>query len=157
MADVAQLMRHDAGDLLAAEMAQQAGGCRNRGMFGIAAGGEGVGLLLVDQIDARHRQAGALGEALHDTVELGRLVGADLLRVAHAQHHLVAVPVGEQVHAQGHHQRQYKAGLAAQEVADDQEEAGQRRQEKGRAKVVHGRKDGPRLWRIKAGDGIMQA
>ena len=33
MADVAQLMRHDAGDLLAAEMAQQAGRYRDRGMF----------------------------------------------------------------------------------------------------------------------------
>jgi hypothetical protein len=126
-------------------------------MFGIAAGGEGVGLLLVDHIDARHRQAGALGETLHDAVKFRRLIGPDLLRVAHAQHHLVAVPVGEQVHAQGNHQRQYEAGLAAQEVADDQEERGQRRQEQGRAKVVHGRKDGSRLWRIKAGDGIMQA
>jgi hypothetical protein len=45
--------------------------------------------------------------------------------------------------------------LAAQEVADDQEEPGQRRQEKRRAKVVHVRKDGPRRWRIKARDGIM--
>ena len=71
---VAQLMRQHAGDLLAAEMAQQAGGCRDRGVLGVAAGGEGVGLVLVDQVDARHRQAGALGQALDDAVELGRLV-----------------------------------------------------------------------------------
>ena len=82
MAHVAQLMRHHAGDLLAAEMAQQAGGRGHGGVLGIAAGGEGVGLLLVDDVDARHRQAGALGEVLHDAVELGRLVGPDLLRVA---------------------------------------------------------------------------
>ena len=49
-----------------------------------------------------------------------------------------------------------QAGLAAQQVADDQEEAGQGRQEKGGAKVVHGRKDGPGLWRIKTRGGIMR-
>ncbi len=62
MADMAQLVRHHARDLLAAQVAQQAGGRGHGGMLGIAAGREGVRLVLVDQVDARHRQAGALGE-----------------------------------------------------------------------------------------------
>ena len=147
MADVGEFVRHHAGDLLTAEMAQQAGGRGHRGMLGIAAGGEGVGLLLVDHVDARHRQAGALRQALDDAVELGRLVGPDLLGIAHAQDGLVAVPVGIDVHAQRHDQRQHQAGAAAQQVADDQEDGG--------TKVVHGRKDGLGLWRIKARHGIM--
>src|SRR5262249_47123563 len=63
---------------------------------------------------------------------------------------------GKDVHAQRHDERQDKPGLAAQQVAHDQEKAGQSRQKERGAKVVHGRKDGPRLWRIKAGGGIMR-
>ena len=60
---VAQLMAQHAHDLLAAQMAQQAGVHRDRGMLGAAAGGEGVGLVLVDDVDPRHRQAGAAGSS----------------------------------------------------------------------------------------------
>ena len=134
---MAELVRQHAGHFLAAEVLQQAGIDRDRGMLGAAAGGEGVRLVLVDQVDLRHRQAGALGQLLDDAVELGRLVGPDLLRVGHAQDHAVAVPVGEEVHAQRHDQRDDQAGLAAEQVADDQEEAREGRQQEGGAEVVH--------------------
>ena len=157
MADVAELVRHHARDLLARQVAQQAGGGRHRGMLGIAAGREGVRLVLVDQVDLGHRQVGALGELLDDAEEFGGGLRPDLLRVAHAQHHLVAVPVGEQVHAERRDQRQHEAGMATQQIADDQHEARQHSQEKGSLEVVHGRKDGFQLWRNKAGRRIMTA
>ena len=126
-----ELVAQHAHDLLAAQMAQQAGVHRHRGMLGAAAGGEGVGLVLVDQVDPRHRQAGALGELLDDLVELGRLGRADLARIAHAQHHRIAVPVSQEVHAQRHDQRDHQAGQAAQQIADGQEKAGEGRQKHG--------------------------
>ena len=52
-----QLMRHDAGHLLIAQLLEQPGGGGHRGVLRVAAGGEGVGLRVVDQIDLRHRQA----------------------------------------------------------------------------------------------------
>ena len=45
--------------------------------------------------------------------------------------------------------------MAAQQVADDQEEAREGRQKEGGFQVVHARKHGPGLWRIKAPGGIM--
>jgi len=106
-------------------------------VFRAAAGREGVRLVLVDDVDPRHRQAGALGELLDDAVELGRLVRSDLLRVGHAQDHAVAVPVGEEVHAQRCDQGDQQAGMAAEQIADDQEEAREGCQKEGGAEVVH--------------------
>ena len=68
-------------------MLQQAGGHRDRGVLGIAAGGERVGLRIVHEVDARHRQSGALRKLAHQTHEVGRRALVDLLRAVHRQHH----------------------------------------------------------------------
>ena len=55
MLHVGELVRHHAAELALGEDAHDAGGRGNRGVLRIAAGGEGVGLVLVDEVDARHR------------------------------------------------------------------------------------------------------
>ena len=137
VADVRQLVRHHARDLLAAEVAQQAGGGGHGGMLGIAPRGEGVGLLLVDQVDARHRQAGALRQLMDDVEKLGRVLRPDFLGVGHAQDHLVAVPVGKQVHAQRGDEGDHEAGLASHQVTGHEEEARQRGEQEGGLEVIH--------------------
>ena len=67
-----ELVRHHARDLLVAEPLQQAGGGAHRRVFGIAPGREGIRLVAVDDVDARHRQAGVGGELLDDAVEFRR-------------------------------------------------------------------------------------
>ena len=61
--DMRQLVRDHAGDFLAAEMLQQTGGHGDGGILRIASGGERVRLRVVHQVNARHRQAGALRTA----------------------------------------------------------------------------------------------
>ena len=63
IADVGELVRDHAGDLLASTAFEQTGGDGDGGVLRIAAGGEGVGLRIVHQVDARHRQAGAVARA----------------------------------------------------------------------------------------------
>ena len=57
----ASFVRHHAAQFSRRQKLQDAGGRRHRGMRGIAPGGKGVGLRLVDEIDARHGQPGVLG------------------------------------------------------------------------------------------------
>ena len=133
-----QLVRHHAGHFLAAEIAQQAGGRGHGGMLRVAAGREGVRLVLVDQVDARHRQASALRQLVDDIEQLGRVLGPDFLGVGHAQDHLVAVPVGEEVHAQRDDEGDDEAGLASHEIAGHQEETRQRGEQEGGLEVIHG-------------------
>src|SRR3546814_5293522 len=59
---MAQLMRHDARHFVAAQHRQQARGGRDGGMVRVAAGREGIGMRLVDQVDAGHGKAGARSE-----------------------------------------------------------------------------------------------
>ena len=54
------------------EHLQQAGGGADGGVLGVAAGGKGVGLRVVGDIDARHGQVGAAGEVADEAVELRR-------------------------------------------------------------------------------------
>ena len=69
---MAEFMGHDAGDLVAGEHLQQAGGGADGGMLGVAAGGEGIGLRVVGDIDARHGQVGARGKVADEAVEFRR-------------------------------------------------------------------------------------
>ena len=137
MANMGQLVGHHAGHFLSAEVAQQAGGRGHGGMLGIAAGREGVGLVLVDQVDARHRQAGALHQLVDDVEQLRRILRPDFLGVGHAQDHLIAVPVGKQVHAQRGDEGDDEAGLASQQVARHEDEARQRGEQEGGLDVIH--------------------
>ncbi|MNN35823.1 hypothetical protein D3C81_1496870 [compost metagenome] len=122
MAHVRQLMRHHAAQLALGQHAQDAGGRRHRGVFRVAAGGEGVRRVFIDQVDARHRQVGALRQLLHHAVELRRGTGVDFLRVVHAQDHLVREPVGKEVHAEREQQRHHHAAASADHAADDDEQ-----------------------------------
>jgi hypothetical protein len=56
----------------ATEHLQDAGGGRHGGVLGVAAGGEGVGLVFVDDVDLGHRQLGPPGQLAHHVVEVGR-------------------------------------------------------------------------------------
>ncbi len=72
VADMGELVGDHAGDFLAVEHVEQAGRHRDRGVLGIAAGGEGIGLRIVHEIDARHRQPGALRQIAHQAHEIRR-------------------------------------------------------------------------------------
>ena len=111
---------------------------------GVAPGRERVGLRIVHQVDARHRQAGALRQLAHQAHELGRGPLVDLVGAVHRQHELVGVPVGEQVHAGGDQQGDHGAGLAADQEADTHEQGGEPCQQDGGTHIVHRRSPWPR-------------
>ena len=124
MLHVGQLVRHHATHLAGIEHAQQArGGCHG-GVLRVAARGEGVGRILVDEVDARHGQAGPLGQLLHSLVELRRGRRIDLTGAIHLQHHLVREPVGEEIGDHREAQRHDHAVLATDGGADDTEQGG---------------------------------
>jgi hypothetical protein len=56
----------------------------------------------------------------------------------HPQHHLVGVPIGEEIHRRRHGKGHDHAGLAAEEKADGEEQAGHRRQKQAGAHRIHG-------------------
>ncbi len=86
--DVRQFMRHDAGHFLRRERVQQAGRGGDGGILGIAAGGEGIRLRAVVEIDARHGQAGIGGEIADHAEKLRRAVLVDSLGIVGRQHHV---------------------------------------------------------------------
>ncbi len=61
VADMGELMRDDARELLPRQMLHQAGRDRDGRIRRVAARGEGVGLRLMHHIDARMGEAGAVG------------------------------------------------------------------------------------------------
>ena len=116
---------------------EQAGRHRDGGVLRVAPGREGVGLRVVHHEDARHRQAGALRQLVHHAHQIGRGALVDLLGAVHRQHHLVGVPVGEEVHAGRDQQRDDGAAAAADQVADTHEQGRQPCEQDGGTKVVH--------------------
>ena len=104
---------------------------------GIAAGGEGVGLVGLDQVDRRHRQLRALRQLLPPAVQLGRAGAGHRPRIVHAQHHLVRAPPGEDVRAERYSQRDQRPAASAQQIAHGQEQRRQRRQQQTRACDIH--------------------
>jgi hypothetical protein len=121
------------------QAAQQAGGGGHGRVLRIAAGGEGIGLGLVDDVDLRHGQFGARRQIAHHAIEFRRGALVDLARIVHAQHHLVGVPVAEQVHRGSDHQRDQHAAFAADQIADAHEERRHEGQQHRGADEVHGR------------------
>ena len=134
---VRQLVGQDARQLLLGEHAEEARGRRDRGVLRVAAGGEGVRLCAVDDVDARHRHGRPSRELLDDGVKARRGGAVRRLRPVHGQHHLVGVPVGEEVHRHGHGERDHHAGAAADQPAHAEEQPGQGRQQKSRSNRVH--------------------
>ena len=137
--DVRQLMRDHARQLLPGQHGHQPGVDGHRRIFGIAPGGEGVGLVFVDHVDARHRQLRAPGQFGHHVVEIGRVGALDFLRAVGRQRQPVGIPIGEQVCGGGKSQRQQHAGLAAEQRADDEKQRRHGGHQHGGAHHVHGR------------------
>ena len=132
-----KFVRDHAGEFLAAELLHQARTHRDRRVLRIAAGGERIGLRLVDDEHARHRQAGAAGQLGHEMDEVGRAVAVDLMGAVHRQHHAVRIPVGKQVHRGRDHERDHRTAGAADQIADAHEEAGETGQKNGSLQIAH--------------------
>ncbi|MNL35003.1 hypothetical protein D3C87_1570070 [compost metagenome] len=130
-------MRHHAGDLVIVESVKQPGRRGDRGILRIATGGKRVRLRAIDHIDARHRQAGIASEVTHDAVIFRGTALIDLLRAVHAQHHLVRVPIGEEVHACGHDEGDHHAAPSANGEAYRHEQGGHDCKQHGGADKVH--------------------
>ncbi len=84
VAHVRQLVGDHALELLLVHDLEQTLGGGDGGVAGIAAGGEGVGRRVGDDVDLRHGEVLALGQLSDDAVEGGRGLLVHLLRVVHA-------------------------------------------------------------------------
>jgi hypothetical protein len=138
ISDVAELVGEHASDFLARKYLQQSGRHRHRRVLGVASGCECIGLRIVHEINARHGQAGAAREILHQVHELGGRGLIDLVGVMHRQHQLVRIPVAGEVHDGGDEERDHGAACAADEVAHPHEQGGEAGQQNGGTQVIHG-------------------
>ena len=108
----------DAFNLFRRQVIHQARRHGDRRMRRVSARREGVGHRVVDNIDLRHRQAGPAGQAPHDAVQGRRRFLTDLAGPVLGQDHLVAVPIGDKVHADRKNQHD-KHALAAADIVPD--------------------------------------
>ena len=138
MADMAQLMGHDAGDLVAAEQIEQTGRSGDSGVLGIAARGKGIGLRIIHHINLGHRQVCAPGKLLNQAIEFRRRLPVHLAGAMHAQYHLVGIPIGKHIHANGHHKCDDHALLAAKQITHGEKQAGHGGQQQTGAHGIHG-------------------
>lgn len=118
-------MRHHADDLFLGQRFKQPRGRGDCSIFRIAARGKRVRLRCVDHVHLGHRQVGMLGELAHHGHKLRGGAIIHLLRVVHAQHHFVGVPIAEQVHAGCNDEGDRHAACAADEKADPHEKGGE--------------------------------
>ena len=132
-----KLVSDHARNLLAAKHLEQPGGDRDRRVLRIASGRERVGLRIVHQIDARHRQAGAARQLVHQPHQVGGVVLVDLTGAVHRQHQLVGIPIAQKIHRGRDEQRDHGAALSADEVADTHEQGGEACQQNGGTEVIH--------------------
>ncbi len=130
-------MRHDAGDFLMAQYPQQAGGRRDRRVFRISSGGECVRLVVLNDIDAWHRQIRPVGELAHQPVIARRIALSDLPRAIHGQDHPVRIPVGENVHRQRDGECDQHSGFAAQHRANGEKQRRHCRQKDSCTQDIH--------------------
>ena len=72
--DVRELVRDHAAQLVLGEQLGDPAGDGDRGVLRAAAGREGVGLVLRDHVEARHRQVGARRQLADHLVEPRRLL-----------------------------------------------------------------------------------
>ena len=119
MPDVGELVAEHSAQLALAQELQDAGGCRDRRVFGVAAGGEGVRLRFVYEIDTRHRKICRVCELANRAIELRRRALVDLLCAIEPQHHLVGEPVRPEIDACAEHEREQHAATTAQDQRDD--------------------------------------
>ena len=98
VADVPQLVGHDALQLAVVEQVHDARRRGDDGVLRVAARREGVRRRVVDEVDLRLRQRRQRQHFIDDAVQARRLLRRDFVRAGHAQRQLVADPVGEEVH-----------------------------------------------------------
>jgi chloramphenicol 3-O-phosphotransferase len=72
-----------------------------------------------------------------NTLGMGSSAFVDLARAIHGKHHLVGVPIGEQVHRRRDEKRDDHAGLATDQITDAHEERGHRGKQHGCAEITH--------------------
>ena len=137
MLHVPQLVGEDPFDLLAAHQAKEPLRRGDGRVVGVPAGREGVRSLFGNDVDLRHRNAGLLGEIPDDRVELGRVGLGHRLRSVHREDDLVRKPVAPEVHDERHHERDHHSLLAADELAEPEEQGRQGRQKDQCLQLVH--------------------
>ena len=130
-------MGHDTGHLFRLQNLQQAGGRGYSCIFRIAAGSEGIGLRILDQIDGRHRQIRRFGQASNNGEEFRSIFLMRFHRIVHAQHHLVRLPVAEQVHCQSNEKRNQCATGATDEISNAHKQGCQSSQQHGGLGEIH--------------------
>jgi hypothetical protein len=90
-----KFVRQYPGEFAFREQTQQATRDGNRSVRRVASGGKRVGLLAVDQVDLRHRQACARRQIAHNAQQCGSLALVDLERAIHHQDDAVGCPLGD--------------------------------------------------------------
>ena len=115
---------------------QQALGHRDRGVVGVAAGRERVGLLRGADVDLGHRHVGALGEIAHDAVQLRRFLLGDGLRAGGLHRERVGEPVGPADEHQADTEADDEATGAEERPDDHEEDAESRKQDGGLDRVL---------------------
>ena len=99
---------------------------------------EGIGLIVLDEIDLRHGKIGICGQIANDGVIFRCVRLIDLDRVVHVQHHLVGIPVAEQIHARGYDKGDHHAAGSADEKTDAHEQGGHKGKQHSGAHHIHG-------------------
>ncbi|MDT4877937.1 hypothetical protein FQZ97_1134940 [compost metagenome] len=114
-------MRHNACDFFRCQAVEEASRGCDGCVFRIAARGKGIGLVFVNDVNLRHRQTCIGSETTDHPIIIGAGTLIHFLRIIHAQHHLVRIPVAKQVHGNRDHKRDHHATTAAQQIADAHE------------------------------------
>ncbi len=99
--DMREFMGDDTGKFLLSHDLHQTAGDGHRRIFRVAPRCKGIGLRVVHDEDLRHRQFRPHGQIRHQTHKRRCLLLRYLARAIHLEHHLVGVPIGESVHADG--------------------------------------------------------
>jgi hypothetical protein len=135
--DVRKLMGHHACQFLAAQKTDDARGGGDCRILRVAPRREGVGLVLIDQIDARGRQARIGGELVHHSDQFGRFLVGQFAGVVGGKRHPVRVPPGDDIADAGHAECHQHAGLATDHQADCAEQGRHAAKQDRRAPVIH--------------------
>ncbi|MNH99663.1 hypothetical protein D3C73_524420 [compost metagenome] len=132
-----QFMRHDTRDFLMRQTLQKTGRSRDCGVFRVTAGRERIRLRVVIDIYFRHWQAGIGRKIADHPVEFRRRALIHFLGMVGAEHHLVRVPIGKQIHSGCDHQRDHHPAFAADQKTDPHEQGSHEGQKHGGAHHIH--------------------
>jgi len=127
--DMPQLVGDHRSDLILVQKTQQPGGHRNRAVLRVTSGRKRIRRRRVDQIDARHRQVGALRQLSNHLVQTRRFVPVDLPRASQAQRQSVGKPVCAAVHQESEQESNQHTLRAAKPPARQNQQHGQCRQQ----------------------------